>query len=87
MFNLLYYKAIKTGVDKGLIRKKDGIHLYNIIRYKKLTCEICKKPINKRNKKLKSSIDHIIPISKGGTEDFKNLRVAHRICNNKKGNK
>ena len=33
------------------------------------------------------SIDHVNPVSKGGTHDLANLAVAHRICNIKKGNK
>lgn len=31
-------------------------------------------------------IDHIIPISKGGTYNKKNLHVICRACNRKKGN-
>ena len=33
------------------------------------------------------SIEHVIPISKGGTDNWDNIRLAHRKCNNKKGNK
>lgn len=33
------------------------------------------------------SIDHVIPLSKGGTDDWSNLKLAHRICNTIKGNK
>lgn len=33
------------------------------------------------------SIEHVIPISKGGTDDWNNIRLAHRICNTLKGNK
>lgn len=31
------------------------------------------------------SIDHIIPISKGGTHTWQNIQLAHRICNSYKG--
>jgi hypothetical protein len=30
------------------------------------------------------SIDHVIPLCKGGTDDWNNLRLAHRICNSMK---
>lgn len=30
------------------------------------------------------SIDHIIPLSKGGTDDWNNLKLAHRWCNSVK---
>lgn len=33
------------------------------------------------------SIEHVIPISKGGTDDWENIRLAHRKCNNLKGNR
>lgn len=33
------------------------------------------------------SIDHIIPLNKGGTDDWDNLKLAHRICNCKKHTK
>ncbi len=34
-----------------------------------------------------SEIDHIIPLSKGGSDDVENLGVAHRSCNRKKNNR
>jgi 5-methylcytosine-specific restriction endonuclease McrA len=33
------------------------------------------------------SIDHVIPVSMGGTHDLANLAAAHRICNTKKSNR
>lgn len=30
------------------------------------------------------SIDHVIPLIKGGTDDWNNLKLAHRICNSLK---
>jgi hypothetical protein len=35
----------------------------------------------------KLSIDHIIPYSRGGSDEVKNLRVLCRSCNSKKGAK
>lgn len=32
------------------------------------------------------SIDHIMPLSKGGKHKWSNVQLAHRICNTKKGN-
>lgn len=45
-------------------------------------CEICGKPLSKYN----YTIDHIIPLSRGGTNESSNLRVAHVECNKLKGN-
>ena len=33
------------------------------------------------------SIDHVVPRSKGGTNDLWNLRPAHKRCNYRKGNR
>lgn len=46
------------------------------------TCEICGKPISR----FQYSIDHIIPLSRGGTNNIDNLRAVHPTCNKLKGN-
>ena len=33
------------------------------------------------------SIDHVMPLSKGGRHTWDNVKLAHRICNTKKGNR
>ena|SRR6266404_6034259 len=45
-------------------------------------CKWCGKPLNR-----KCEIDHIIPLTKGGTNAFGNLCVVHPRCNKKKGTK
>lgn len=45
-------------------------------------CAICRMPLYKQN----STIDHIIPLSRGGTNDPMNLRAVHPECNRLKGN-
>lgn len=32
------------------------------------------------------SIDHVIPVSKGGLHSWENVKLAHRKCNTRKGN-
>ena len=44
-------------------------------------CQICGKPVNKNL----ASIDHIVPLYKGGTNDESNLQLTHDFCNKMKG--
>lgn len=55
----------------------------NILRFSTLTCELCFKPISFGL----DSLEHKLPISRGGTNDFANLAVAHKKCNYSKRQK
>jgi 5-methylcytosine-specific restriction endonuclease McrA len=46
----------------------------------KLKCGICGKNMPKNDR----TIDHIIPLSKGGSGEIWNLRIVHMLCNAKK---
>lgn len=51
-------------------------------------CAICGKPVNMETDTCDNeygSIDHIIPLAKGGTHTWDNVQLAHRICNSRKG--
>lgn len=48
------------------------------------TCSICKQPGVTR---ATWSLDHVIPLSKGGSHTYGNIRLAHRVCNSRKNNK
>ena len=54
-------------------------------------CGICGKPVNKLLKfphPLSKTVDHIIPVSKGGhPSDISNLQLAHWTCNRQKSDK
>lgn len=63
---------VVENVDYALIIKRDrGI------------CQIC----FKRVKRSERSIDHIVPLSKGGEHSYRNLVLAHISCNSSKGNR
>ena len=51
-------------------------------------CGICGKPVDfsyKNPHPLAPTVDHIIPVSKGGhPSDISNLQLAHRCCNRAK---
>ena len=45
-----------------------------------LTCALCQAIMSEHE----VSIDHILPISKGGGSTICNMQLAHKKCNNKK---
>ena len=54
-------------------------------------CGICGQPVNKKLKfphPLSPTVDHIIPVNKGGDPlDIGNMQLAHWICNRQKSDK
>ena len=57
----------------------------------RLPCAICGMPIDydlPAGDPMSFEVDEILPVSMGGSElDWANLQPAHRLCNQKKGNK
>lgn len=50
-------------------------------------CSICHKKVNKRLKRpnlLSPSLDHVVPLAKGGDHSRQNVALAHLSCNVKK---
>jgi hypothetical protein len=51
-------------------------------------CHICRKRVDQRlsgTHKLGPTIDHLIPLSDGGSDDMQNVALAHRSCNCARG--
>ncbi|HEV8360905.1 MAG TPA: HNH endonuclease [Candidatus Thermoplasmatota archaeon] len=57
-------------------------------------CALCGLPFDSRcftdqrravPPRLRATIDHIVPRSKGGSDARENLQVAHKLCNQRKG--
>lgn len=68
------------------------ITLIKLYKRDKGVCHICNEPCDYGDKKITSegyfiagetypSIDHVIPISKGGKHSWKNVKLAHHKCN------
>jgi hypothetical protein len=58
--------------------------LIRIAREQNLPCKLCQQPLSPFDEHL--HIDHIVPISTGGTNELSNLQVVHKTCNLKKSN-
>ena len=81
--NKFHRKANRAKLDyPGEISAKIVQMVYedNIKIYGTLTCYLCQESIEFG----KDTLEHRIPASRGGTNEYKNLGVAHSSCNNKK---
>jgi 5-methylcytosine-specific restriction endonuclease McrA len=80
-------RAAKNNVESGPYTKDEVLELYGS------DCHICGEPID-----LKASgkpgkpgweralhLDHVIPLSKGGSDTIDNIKPAHGQCNLRKG--
>lgn len=79
-------KTRDYGRHRALFERHRGIILNT-----QEVCALCGKPVDKRLKfphPLSATVDHIIPIDKGGhPSDIGNLQLAHFACNRQKSNK
>jgi 5-methylcytosine-specific restriction endonuclease McrA len=53
------------------------------------TCGICHQPVDPQlawPDKMSKSLDHIVPLSKGGRHSWANAQLAHAVCNSRKNN-
>jgi 5-methylcytosine-specific restriction endonuclease McrA len=81
---------IKTVKRQGLVNKPSRLAADEVVRVYGNTCAICNEPIDLTLKRTSSrglTVDHWIPLSKGGSDDMSNLRPAHWNCNRKKSDK
>ena len=65
-----------------------SINLHKLYKRDKGICKLCGKPVfyvDDIQSDEYPSIDHIIPISKGGLHQWDNVQLAHRGCNTEKG--
>lgn len=53
-----------------------------VIERDKRTCYLCGGKTTAANRQ----IEHVVPVSEGGTNDISNLRVSDKTCNRLKGN-
>ena len=77
-------RALKKSTSTGA-----PVHLAEIAERDHHKCGICKKrvPDVKWPHPLSPSLDHMIPLSRGGAHDPANVQLAHLRCNTAKGNR
>lgn len=73
-------KQLKYGATAHELAERDGTN-----------CSICGEPVdmtlNRNVSMMGPSVDHVIPRSRGGSDEPENLALAHLICNISKGNR
>ncbi len=58
---------------------------FEIFHRDKFSCQYCGR--SKETDKVRLELDHIVPVSRGGTDEFSNLTTSCRDCNQGKSNK
>lgn len=61
---------------------------YEIAHRDGFRCQLCKSPVDMTLSGMEQwgpTIDHVIPLAKGGVDGPENVQLAHRICNLRKG--
>jgi len=51
---------------------------YNLLRQNQKRCHLCGKPFTKTNP---ATLDHLVPLARGGLHDKTNILLAHLTCN------
>ncbi|MFO7296669.1 MAG: HNH endonuclease signature motif containing protein [Clostridia bacterium] len=75
---------MKLGVER------DEYTLTEIAARDQKICGLCGKPVNMLLSGMDMdgpTIDHVVPLSKGGNDTRSNVQLAHRSCNLRKNNK
>lgn len=71
----------------GCTEFDESITLERVMKKYNGICQICGQPVDVNDihkghiRKLYPTVDHIIPLSKGGTHTWGNVQLAHMYCN------
>lgn len=80
---------IKTVKRQG-VKSQERITHEQVAERDNFLCHICGDVVDMglpRTSRFGATLDHVIPISRGGKDCLENLRLAHWICNVRKSNK
>lgn len=78
-------RALKKGASTG-----EAVELAAIAERDRWKCHLCGRKVSKARlwpHPESPSLDHVIPLTRGGMHDPSNVRLAHLRCNTAKGNR
>ena len=79
-----YYSSKRRAI---MLKGDDIIHI-EVFERDGWMCHLCNNLIDKALRGdawMRATLDHVIPLSKGGTHTWGNVAAAHWLCNQKKG--
>ncbi len=76
-------RGLLRGLGRLTLATLSKVKTGNIRQYGALTCIYCNAPLDS----MHYSLDHLVPISRGGTNDYTNLGISCLGCNCKKHTK
>jgi len=97
--NKIYFKEARAaGKLKKRKNRKDRnqkISWLDVLKLHGDTCYLCSyqidlqapRQVGQSGWEMSFHPDHVIPLSRGGTDTLDNMKPAHAICNQRKGNK
>lgn len=80
---------IKTVKRQG-VRSDARITHEEVAERDNFTCHLCGELVDMslpRTSRFGATLDHVIPVSKGGVDSLDNLKLAHWVCNIRKSDK
>lgn len=83
------YRA-KNTVRQSKTAKPSRVVIEHLVAAYGAVCYLCSGAVDldmPRTSRMGATVDHIVPLAKGGSDDFENLQLAHWICNNRKSDK
>jgi 5-methylcytosine-specific restriction endonuclease McrA len=83
------YRA-KNTVRQSKTAKPSRVVIEHLVAAYGAVCYLCSEPVDldiPRTSRMGATVDHIVPLAKGGSDEFENLQLAHWICNNRKSDK
>ena len=81
-------KYLRSYYGKLTVEIYTPISSQNVYTRDNWLCGICALPIDQQAKPgepFSASVDHIVPLSRGGIHTYANVQAAHHLCNRRKG--